>query len=40
MTSRGSSRTAPDLNKLGEWVFENEMIINSVKSKAVCLMKA
>jgi hypothetical protein len=24
-----------DLNRLGEWSFENEMIINPTKSKAV-----
>jgi hypothetical protein len=24
-----------DLNRLGEWAFENEMIINPAKSKAV-----
>jgi hypothetical protein len=25
-----------DLNRLGEFAFENEMIINPTKSKAVC----
>jgi hypothetical protein len=29
-----------DVNRLGEWAFENEMIINSAKSKAVCFTKA
>jgi hypothetical protein len=29
-----------NLNRLGEWAFENEMIINPVKSKAVCVAKA
>jgi hypothetical protein len=27
-------------NRLGEWAFENEMIINPAKSKAICLTKA
>jgi hypothetical protein len=25
-----------DMNRLGEWAFENEMIINPIKSKAIC----
>jgi hypothetical protein len=25
-----------DLNRLGEWTLENEMIINPAKSKAIC----
>jgi hypothetical protein len=29
-----------DLKRLGERVFENEMIINPAKSKAVCFTKA
>jgi hypothetical protein len=29
-----------DLNRLGEWAGENEMIINPAKSKAVCFMGA
>jgi hypothetical protein len=29
-----------DLNRLGEWVIENEMIINPTKGKAVCFTKA
>jgi hypothetical protein len=29
-----------DLNRLGEWAAENEMIINSAKSKAVCFTTA
>jgi hypothetical protein len=29
-----------DLIRLGEWAFENEMIINSTKSKAICFIKA
>jgi hypothetical protein len=30
-----------DLNRLGEWAFENEMIINPTKkSKAICFMRA
>jgi hypothetical protein len=29
-----------DLNRLGEWGFEDEMIINSAKSKAVNFTKA
>ncbi|PNF39827.1 hypothetical protein B7P43_G03175, partial [Cryptotermes secundus] len=29
-----------DLNRLGEWAFENEMIINPAKSKAVCFTRA
>jgi hypothetical protein len=29
-----------DLNRLGEWAFENEMIINPAKCKAVCFTKA
>jgi hypothetical protein len=29
-----------NVNKLGEWVFENEMIINPTKSKVVCFTKA
>jgi hypothetical protein len=28
-----------DLNRLGEWALENEMIINPAKSKAVCFTK-
>jgi hypothetical protein len=28
-----------DLNRLGEWAFENEMIVNAGKSKAVCFTK-
>jgi hypothetical protein len=28
------------LHRLGEWVVENEMIINPAKSKAVCFMRA
>jgi hypothetical protein len=29
-----------DLNRLGEWVVENAMVINPAKSKAVCFMRA
>jgi Ribonuclease G/E len=29
-----------DLNRLEEWAFENEMIINPAQSKAVCFTKA
>jgi hypothetical protein len=29
-----------NLNRLGEWAFENEMIINPGRSKAVCFTKA
>jgi hypothetical protein len=29
-----------DLNRLGEWAFENEMIINPAKIKAVCFTNA
>jgi hypothetical protein len=29
-----------DLNRLGEWAVENEMIINPTKSKAVCFTRA
>jgi hypothetical protein len=29
-----------DLNRLGEWDLENEMIINPAKSKAVCFTKS
>jgi hypothetical protein len=29
-----------DLNRLGEWAFEIEMIINQTKSKVICFMKA
>jgi hypothetical protein len=29
-----------DLNRLGEWVVENAMIINRAKSKAVCSTRA
>jgi hypothetical protein len=28
------------LNRLGEWAFENEMIINPTKSKEICFTKA
>jgi hypothetical protein len=28
-----------DLNRLGEWAVENEMIINRAKSKAVCFTR-
>jgi hypothetical protein len=28
------------LYRLGEWAFENEMIIIPTKSKAICFMKA
>jgi hypothetical protein len=29
-----------DLNRLEEWAFENEMIINPIKSKIICFTKA
>jgi hypothetical protein len=29
-----------DLNRLGEWAVENEMIFNPAKSKAVCFTRA
>jgi hypothetical protein len=29
-----------DLKRLGEWVFEKEVIINPAKSKAVCFAKS
>jgi hypothetical protein len=29
-----------DLNRLGEWAVENEMIINPAKSTAVCFPRA
>jgi hypothetical protein len=29
-----------DLNRLGEWEVENEMVINAAKSKAVCFTRA
>jgi hypothetical protein len=29
-----------DLNRLGEWTFENEMIINPAKGKSVCFTRA
>jgi hypothetical protein len=29
-----------DLNRLGEWAFENEMMINPTKSKTICFTKA
>jgi hypothetical protein len=29
-----------DQNMLGEWAFENEMIINTTKSKVICFTKA
>jgi hypothetical protein len=29
-----------DLSRLGKWAFENEMIINPAKSRAVCVTKA
>jgi hypothetical protein len=29
-----------DMNRLGEWALENEMIINQTKSKTVCFTKA
>jgi hypothetical protein len=29
-----------DLNRLWEWAFQNEMIINPTKSKDICFMKA
>jgi hypothetical protein len=29
-----------DLNRLGEWAIENEMVINPAKSKAVCFTRA
>jgi hypothetical protein len=28
-----------DLNRLGQWASENEMIMNPIKSKAVCFTK-
>jgi hypothetical protein len=28
-----------DLDRLGEWAFENEMIMNPTKSKTVCFIK-
>jgi hypothetical protein len=28
-----------DLNRLGDWAVENEMIINPAKSKAVCFTR-
>jgi hypothetical protein len=28
-----------DLSRLGEWAFENEIIINPTKSRAICFMK-
>jgi hypothetical protein len=29
-----------DMNRLGEWAVENDMIINPAKSKAVCFTRA
>jgi hypothetical protein len=29
-----------NLNRLGEWVAENAMVINPAKSKAVCFMRS
>jgi hypothetical protein len=29
-----------DLNRLGQWAVENEMIISPAKSKAVCFTRA
>jgi hypothetical protein len=29
-----------DLKRLGEWAFQNETIINTTKSKAICFTKA
>jgi hypothetical protein len=29
-----------DLNRLGEWAFGNETMINPAKTKAVCFTKA
>jgi hypothetical protein len=29
-----------DLNRLGDWDFANETIINPTKSKAICFTKA
>jgi hypothetical protein len=29
-----------DLNGLGEWAYENEMIINLTKSSAICFTKS
>jgi hypothetical protein len=29
-----------DLNRLGEWAFENKLIVNPVINKAVCFMRA
>jgi hypothetical protein len=29
-----------DVSRLGEWAFENEMIINPAKRKTVCFTKA
>jgi hypothetical protein len=28
------------LNRLGEWAFQNELVINPAKSKAICYTKA
>jgi hypothetical protein len=40
VNNRDVEKLQTDLNRLGEWVVENVMIINPTKSKAVCFTKA
>jgi hypothetical protein len=40
LTFTGLENVQMDLNRLGEWTVENEMIINPAKSKAVCFTRA
>jgi hypothetical protein len=40
MNNKDMEKLQIDLNRLGEWAAENQMIINSAKSKAVCFTRA
>jgi hypothetical protein len=41
MNHKDMEKLQIDLNRLGEWAFENEMIISlTKKSKSVCFMRA
>jgi hypothetical protein len=40
INNKDMEKSQMDLNRLGEWAVENEMIINSAKSKAVCFTRA
>jgi hypothetical protein len=40
LSNNGVKKLQIDLNRLGEWAFESDKIINPAKDKSVCFMTA